>query len=62
MKHYVSTVPDSECLSVEGTLCKSELLAFRFVDLVARRYALEAIGVEPLRILTLPWIDACRKM
>lgn len=54
-----SAVLDFECLSVEGTLGKADLFTFGFVDLVTCRHAVVAIGVELLRILPMPWVEAC---
>src|SRR5260370_30880700 len=52
-----SAILDVEGLSVEGALGKADLLTPGFVDLVARRHAVVAIGVELSRILPMAWVE-----
>ena len=52
-----SAILDVEGLSVEGALGKADLLTPGFVDLVARRHAVVAIGVELSRIPPMAWVE-----
>ena len=54
----LATVGDIEGRNVEGAPGKANLLAFGFVDLIARRRFLIAIRVELLRVLPVTGIEA----